>query len=298
MRQIMNPAARRVLDVAREEAVSRGSRAVELEHVLLALLRDTVGLARPVLEECGVNCNDLYNKLSSNLQKPRPQAKPRGDMPYMPSAEKVINRARREAVAVGYVVVSSEHILFSLLGKSGPVTRYLEEVGMTYDKARVQLQALRWMRPVPIHFLRIKPKSDQTVTRQIVEQMREAVACGRLRVGDLLPPARQIAKQIGVGRATVDRAIGALMKMGILVAEGPRGVRVAEPQREETPDHERPLRLYKMMRRLAVDAFHMGAKPEEVEDALRNALRGIFFEGAGGESYGSGAHDDAAGAAD
>ena len=169
---------------------------------------------------------------------------------------------------------------------------------MTYDKARIQLQSLRWIRlrsdSFPPHQAGQRSDGDSPDRRADAE----AVACGRLRVGDLLPPARQIAKQIGVGRATVDRAISSLMKMGILVAEGPRGVRVAEPQREETPDHERPLRLYKMMRRLAVDAFHMGAKPEEVEDALRNALRGIYFEGAGGESYGSGAHDDAAGAAD
>jgi DNA-binding transcriptional regulator YhcF (GntR family) len=277
VKQALNPGARRVLEIAKEAATSRGSRAVELEHVLLGLLSDSVGLAGPILVECGVDVQALHEKLSSALPKPRPHAKSRAELPYMPSAEKIVNRAQREAVAVGSAVVGSEHILFSLLGKSGPVTRYLEDVGMSYDRARIQLQSLRWMRPVPVHFLRLKAESGTPVARQIEDQFREAIACGRLHVGDLLPAARQIAKQLGVGRATIDRALRKLLKSKLLVAEG-KGIRVSEPQLEEMPESERKLVLYKLLRGVVVSAFHLGASSDELEKELKSAMRGVFVE--------------------
>jgi DNA-binding transcriptional regulator YhcF (GntR family) len=278
VKQALNPGARRVLEIAKEAAVSRGSSAIELEHVLLGLLSDSVGLAGPLLVECGVDVQALHEKLTSALPMPRPHVRARADvLPYMPSAEKVVNRAKREAVAVGSAVVGSEHILFSLLGKSGPVTRYLEDVGMTYDRARVQLQTLRWLRPVQIHFLRLKTDSGTPVARQIEDQFREAVACGRLHVGDLLPAARQIAKQLGVGRATIDRALRKLIKSGLLLSEG-KGIRVAEPQIEEMPESERKLALYKMLRGVVVSAFHLGASADELEKELKSAMRGVFVE--------------------
>lgn len=76
----------------------------------------------------------------------------------------------------------------------------------------------------------LSPDDPRSMVAQIYEQLREAIAGGRLRAGSRLTPTRVLAGELGVSRATVAEAYGRL------VAEGyARGRRGAGTLVEETP---------------------------------------------------------------
>src|SRR5213082_4004327 len=51
---------------------------------------------------------------------------------------------------------------------------------------------------------------------QLADQIRKLIASGALKTGDLLPPERDLAGKLGVGRSSVRDAVRTLEVMGIL----------------------------------------------------------------------------------
>jgi len=78
--------------------------------------------------------------------------------------------------------------------------------------------------------------------RAIAAALAEAVADGRLRPGDRLPPHRDLARRLGVDLTTVTRAYGEARRMGLVEAGGRRGsfVRAGPAPGIEPRDAEPP----------------------------------------------------------
>src|SRR6267142_5609619 len=51
---------------------------------------------------------------------------------------------------------------------------------------------------------------------QVAEQIRRLISSGQLKPGDLLPPERELAVKLGVGRSSIRDAVRTLEVMGIL----------------------------------------------------------------------------------
>jgi GntR family transcriptional regulator len=68
--------------------------------------------------------------------------------------------------------------------------------------------------------------SDRAVYKQIADQLREAVAKGRLREGEQLPSETQLMEHYRVARMTVRNALRILQDEGLTTAEHGRGVYV------------------------------------------------------------------------
>ena len=51
---------------------------------------------------------------------------------------------------------------------------------------------------------------------QVAEQIRRLITDGTLKPGDLLPPERELAVKLGVGRSSIRDAVRTLEVMGIL----------------------------------------------------------------------------------
>jgi DNA-binding GntR family transcriptional regulator len=84
----------------------------------------------------------------------------------------------------------------------------------------------------------VKIKIDRTdrvlLHDQIARSIRHAVASGRLKPGDQLPPAVDIASSSGVNKNTVLRAVGLLRSEGVLdVRRGRRMTVVGAPERSD-----------------------------------------------------------------
>jgi GntR family transcriptional regulator len=76
--------------------------------------------------------------------------------------------------------------------------------------------------------LRIEPTSGVPLGVQIARQIRLAVTAGRLRRGDQLPPARDLAAELGVNFHTVRKAYADLAAEGVLDVGQGRGTFVTE----------------------------------------------------------------------
>src|SRR5881628_911097 len=70
---------------------------------------------------------------------------------------------------------------------------------------------------------------EQSRYQLVVQRLRDAIAQGRLVVGEHLPSERELCEQLGVSRTIVREAIRVLTSQGILtVSQGRRAVIAAD----------------------------------------------------------------------
>ncbi|MBJ7597555.1 ATP-dependent chaperone ClpB [Candidatus Nephthysia bennettiae] len=124
------------LQNAAQTAQEMGQQAIEPEHLLLALVREREGIARPVLEAAGVSLPGLEAALVSELER---LSKVSGGQPFLSTAlNLVLEQAGREAGALKDEYISTEHVLLALVGRPA-----LKDAGVTHDAV---LKALRGVR--------------------------------------------------------------------------------------------------------------------------------------------------------
>jgi len=75
----------------------------------------------------------------------------------------------------------------------------------------------------------LDPEAAKPLAAQLYEQLRSAIAGGRLRPGDQLVPSRQLAGELGVSRHTVTTAYGRLVAEGYAEGRAGGGSVVASP---------------------------------------------------------------------
>lgn len=75
--------------------------------------------------------------------------------------------------------------------------------------------------------LALDPTSRRPLNAQLAESLREAIRTGRIAPGRPLPPTREAALQLGIGRNTVVDAYSDLVAEGLLEARGRLGTFVA-----------------------------------------------------------------------
>jgi len=74
----------------------------------------------------------------------------------------------------------------------------------------------------------IRPDDGKPVYRQIVEQVKAALASGRLRPGDKLPTHRDLARELVVAPLTVKKAYDLLQAEGLILMAQGRGTFVTK----------------------------------------------------------------------
>ena len=74
------------------------------------------------------------------------------------------------------------------------------------------------------------------VSEEVIGQVRDLIASGRLKVGDRLPAERELAAALQVGRSTVREAIRAMESMGILEARPGEGTFLISDLSARQPD--------------------------------------------------------------
>ena len=115
--------------------------------------------------------------------------------------------------------------------------------------------------------VRIDPGDGLPIYRQIVEQVKAAIASGVLREGDRLPSHRDLARDIVVAPLTISRAYDLLEHEGFLARERGRGAFVAARKAKAAPSAAAQLngRASALIRH----AQALGLTQREVLDALR-----------------------------
>ncbi len=72
----------------------------------------------------------------------------------------------------------------------------------------------------------LKPVEKQRVAEEIVEQLRDLILTGRYPPGSKLPPERELAKRLGVNRASLREALKKLEHLGLVRIRQGDGTRV------------------------------------------------------------------------
>ena len=124
---------------AQTKALRYGHTEVDNEHLLLALLDQSEGLASRLLAGADVDADALRAALEAHLDgRPRvsgPGAAP-GQVYVSRAANQVLDAAEREADRLKDEYVSVEHVLLAMIaaGPSTPVGRILHDQGVTRER--------------------------------------------------------------------------------------------------------------------------------------------------------------------
>ena len=72
--------------------------------------------------------------------------------------------------------------------------------------------------------------SSSTVVNSVVEKLRQALARGQWRSGDMLPGQRELAEQLGISRPSLREAVTVLETLGLVRALPGKGVLVLDAE--------------------------------------------------------------------
>jgi len=120
--------------------------------------------------------------------------------------------------------------------------------------------------------LRISTGSSTPIFRQIIDQVRLAVATGRLKEGDPLPSVRALAEQLVVNPNTVAKAYTELARDGVIATHQGKGVFIAA-RRPIYTAAERQRRLEPALDDLVREAIALGFSADDVQKLVQTHFR-------------------------
>lgn len=129
--------------------------------------------------------------------------------------------------------------------------------------------------------INIATGSDTPIYRQITDQVRLAVATGKLRIDDGLPSVRQLAEELVINPNTVARAYSDLAREGLIEARPGRGVFVIRKRKVFTREEGRR-RLEPLIDGLIGEAMAMDFSRHELKEAFEKKLA-LWKDGKGAE---------------
>ncbi|HSV30480.1 MAG TPA: AAA family ATPase [Atribacteraceae bacterium] len=169
--------AKEVLSIARSLLVERHHNQLDVEHVLLALLKQPEGLAVQIVERCGVDPVRLNRDVQESLNR-LPQVYPQGGQEMQiyltPRTKSVLDHAQEEAKRLQDSYVGVEHILIAVAKEeSGASHRIFRSYGIDVEKVYRVLQNIRGKRRVDDPFAERKYLSLEKYGRDLTALARE-----------------------------------------------------------------------------------------------------------------------------
>lgn len=287
--------ARAACHAASDAAAAMGHSLVGTEHLLLTLAGMADSEAARMLSAVGVSGDQiraaimealrtLPNREGDAVATPSSRRENGGNRPFTKRAKRVLEVAMEQARRRGDAHVGTEHLLLALRVEDGVAASVLDSLGVSLERLSAVAGANS---DVAASYesghgtsatfrVAIDDTSNQSIYEQIVARIQEAIATGALRSGDRLPTVRQLADELDVAPGTVARAYAELERAGAVITEGARGTRVAKREDPSATPSDRHDMLVRLLRPVAVAAFHLGATADGLGAAMTEAMRGIF----------------------
>jgi ATP-dependent Clp protease ATP-binding subunit ClpB len=133
--------AQEALQGAAAQARRRDHQAIDVEHLVLALLEQEDGIARPVLEKIGADPGRVASRVEDELRGlPRVE----GAEPYTANRLlKLVDKAEDTAKKLKDEYVSTEHLLIAAAEERGGAGEALRAAGATPERVRDAVKAVR-----------------------------------------------------------------------------------------------------------------------------------------------------------
>jgi ATP-dependent Clp protease ATP-binding subunit ClpC len=106
--------AKKVMNLARQEAQRFNHEYLGTEHVLLGLVQEGSGVAANVLKQMGIDLNKIRVEVEK-IVKTGPSMVTMGQLPFTPRAKKVLELSLEEASNLGHNYIGTEHLLLGLI---------------------------------------------------------------------------------------------------------------------------------------------------------------------------------------
>lgn len=138
MDNLFTPSAKNVLVLAQEQAKYFRHHAVGTEHLLLALILETDGIAGKTLRQLSITDTDIREEIERFTGYGHsPKAQSETYLPYAPKAKQILSFAGDEAKRMGAMKIGTEHILLGLLREDDILAaRILTNLDLSLSKTR------------------------------------------------------------------------------------------------------------------------------------------------------------------
>ncbi|MFN7731243.1 MAG: ATP-dependent Clp protease ATP-binding subunit [Pirellula sp.] len=131
--------ARKVMQLANQEAQRFNHEYIGTEHILLGLVKEGSGVAANVLRNLEVDLRKIRLEVEKLVQS-GPEMVTIGKLPQTPRAKKVIEYSMEEARNLNHNYVGTEHILLGLLREQeGVAAQVLMNLGMKLEDVREEV---------------------------------------------------------------------------------------------------------------------------------------------------------------
>ena len=166
--------AQEALAEAQAQARRRDHQAIEVEHLVLALLEQVEEIARPVLEKIGADPALVATRIEDEL---RGTAKVHGAEPYVSNRLlKAVDRAEDEAKKGKDEYVSTEHLLIAASEERGGAGEALRSAGATPERVREAVRSVRGTARVTSP----EAESQYRALEKYAKDLTEAARAGKL----------------------------------------------------------------------------------------------------------------------
>lgn len=158
--------ARKVMQLANQEAMRFNHEYIGTEHVLLGLVKEGSGVASHVLKNLDVDLRKVRLEVEKQVQS-GPDMITMGKLPQTPRAKKIIEYSMEEARLLNHNYVGTEHILLGLVREEeGIAGNILSSLGVERDDVREEI----------LNLLGHGEKEQKTRLSSVEMSIRDAVA--------------------------------------------------------------------------------------------------------------------------
>ena len=131
--------ARKVMQLANQEAQRFNHEYIGTEHILLGLIKEGSGVAAGALKNLGIDLRKIRLEVE-NVVKTGPDMVTMGKLPQTPRAKKVIEYSMEEARNLNHNYVGTEHLLLGLLREhEGVASQVLMNLGLKLEEVREEV---------------------------------------------------------------------------------------------------------------------------------------------------------------
>ncbi len=131
--------AKKVMNLARQEAQRFNHEYLGTEHVLLGLVQEGSGVAANVVKNMGIQLDKIRMEVEK-IVKTGPSMVTMGQLPFTPRAKKVLELAMEEASNLGHNYIGTEHLLLGLIKENqGIAAQVLLNLGVKLEDVREEV---------------------------------------------------------------------------------------------------------------------------------------------------------------
>ncbi|RKU29187.1 ATP-dependent chaperone ClpB [Candidatus Poribacteria bacterium] len=132
------------LEAAQNLATDAQNPELSVEHLMLALIRQTDGIVTPIFQKLGVDIAGVTSAIADAIEKTSKVQGAASEMRISHALQSVLDTGFKEATALKDAYVSTEHLLIACAeAKQTVVGKILQEAGVTKDKILKALVDIR-----------------------------------------------------------------------------------------------------------------------------------------------------------